>query len=455
MRMLKSIFLFLFCLLFGLFSASVQLNAQEDATVTISLINASTKAPISGAYLSILPTQNRGEISNKSGESVFIVRSNDLCLRVSHIQYQDTTFCFSDLLRGEKRSITIELRETQVNLAYAVVTSGPDTVFGHDLYHVADYMLGPKQLYLLVYENEKMFKGPNEQKEDQFTGCRVILKKEGKTKSVVSRQICLGFYNQYPGQCILETKQGRYWVLETENELVLQAIAPEEFKSNIAPVVDTLGNKIFASTFFENYPAFDYLHFSLTDTASQVLVSIKDDWMMEQFRSEYKWLSGRGKLEAYRTELRTGVDKEVVGGFMSGFTESIYFEPLYAPLFASQDQVYIFDHYRDLLYRVDENAVIQDSVPISYHKEKEARFWQEKILFDAIQERSYAVYEHLGKSYLKQINLETGSMGEPIELTFRYPERINVYNDEVYYLYRPFESSQKKYLYREVIDISR
>jgi len=193
----------------------------------------------------------------------------------------------------------------------------------------------------------------------------------------------------------------------------------------------------------------------MTDTASQVLVSIQNDWMMEQFRSEYKWLSGRGKLEAYRTELRTGVDKEVVGGFMSGFTESMYFEPLYAPLFASQDQVYIFDHYRDVLYRVDENAVIQDSVPIAYHKEKEARFWQEQIVFDPIQERCYAVYERLGKSYLKQINLETGSMGEPIELTFRYPERINVHNDEVYYLYRPFESSQKKYLYREVIDTSR
>lgn len=453
--MLKLNFLFPFCLLFGLFVASFQLNAQEEATVTVSLINATTKAPIPGAYLSVLPTQRRGEISNIAGESTFKVRANELCLRVSHIQYQDTTFCFSNLLRGENRSVTIELRGTQVNLPDAIVTSGPDTVFGHDLYHVADYMLGRDQLYLLVYENEKMFKRPGEHNEDQFTGCRIILKKDGKTKSAVSRQICLGFYDQYPGQCILETKEGKYWVLETEDELVLQAIAPEEFKTNIAPVVDTLGNKIFASTFFENYPAFDYLHFSMTDTAAQVLVSIQNDWMMEQFRSEYKWLSGRGKLEAYRTELRTGVDKEVVGGFMSGFTESRYFDPLYAPLFASEDQVYIFDHYRDVLYRVDGNAVIQDSVPIAYHTEKESRFWQEQIVFDPIQERCYAVYERLGNSYLKQINLETGAMGEPIELTFRYPERINVHNGEVYYLYRPFESPQKKYLYREVIDTSR
>ncbi len=452
-RMLKSFLNLFLCLVFAL--GAVLAKAQQPAEITVSLINASTQEAIPGAYLSILPSQTKGEISNSKGKCTFKVSTDELCLRISNIQFNDTTVCVSNIVKGEKRSITIKLTESQVNLPDAEVFAGPDTVFGHDLYHVADYMLGRNQLYLLVYEHEKMLKKASEQKEDQYNGCRVILQKEGKTKSVVTRSVCYGFYDQFPGQCILNTQEGKFWVLETEEDLVLQPIDPQEFKTNIAPIVDTLGSKIFASTFFENYPAFDYLHFSMTDTASQILVSIENEWMMEQFRSEYKWLSGRGKLEAFRTEQRTGIDKEVVGGFMSGFSETVYYEPLYAPLFASQDQVYIFDHYRDVLYRVDQNAVIQDSIPISYHKERESRFWQEQIIFDPIQERCFAVYERLGNAYLKQINLETGALGEAIQLTYRYPERINVYNGEVYYLYRPFESPQKKFLYREVLDTSR
>ena len=66
-------------------------------------------------------------------------------------------------------------------------------------------------------------------------------------------------------------------------------------------------------------------------------------------------------------------------------------------------------------------------------------------------EIGYTVYERLGKTYLKHINLGAGETGEPLELRFRYPENINVYNGEVYYLYRPFEFPQKKFLYQEII----
>jgi hypothetical protein len=34
-------------------------------------------------------------------------------------------------------------------------------------------------------------------------------------------------------------------------------------------------------------------------------------------------------------------------------------------------------------------------------------------------------------------------------LTYRYPERTQVFNGSVYYVYRPFESLQKRSIYRE------
>lgn len=427
----------------------------QSSRIEVTLLDAENNRPVIGAYLGIAPALTSGEITDINGVAKFVTRDAKLCLQISHIQYKDTLVCVGGIAPGELRNVRIALTPNQIWLPTASITGELDTVFGHDLYHVADYIVSRDKLYLLVYESEKLFKKAGEQKRDLYDGCRVLLMDNRslnrETKSVVVRETCSRFYDQYPGQCILETREGYAYVLEAQEELFLRDLSRDEFKKNIAPVIDTLGNEIFASTYFKDYPAFDYIHFAMTDTVAQTLVSIEDNYLMEQFRSEYKWLSGRGKLEAYRTELRTGIDKEVVGGFMSGFSSSMYYEPLYAPLFASNNQVYIFDHYGDMIYKVNDQAEIQDSIPIKYHTEKESRFWKNQIVFDPILEMGYAVYERLGKTYLKEINLETGETGEPLELTFRYPENINVYNGEVYYLYRPFESPQKKFLYREVI----
>ena len=58
-------------------------------------------------------------------------------------------------------------------------------------------------------------------------------------------------------------------------------------------------------------------------------------------------------------------------------------------------------------------------------------------------------YENAGKAQLRHFNTTTGKLGSPIELHFKYPENIQIKGNSVYYIYRPFESTQKKYLYRE------
>ena len=61
----------------------------------------------------------------------------------------------------------------------------------------------------------------------------------------------------------------------------------------------------------------------------------------------------------------------------------------------------------------------------------------------------YAVYERAGISYLGLLNISTGEISEKAKLNFKYIDQIKVYNNEVYYVYRPFESAQKRYLYKE------
>ena len=48
-----------------------------------------------------------------------------------------------------------------------------------------------------------------------------------------------------------------------------------------------------------------------------------------------------------------------------------------------------------------------------------------------------------------RVNTKTGAINKQIKLKHRYVDEIKVYDNFVYYIYREFESIQKKTLYKE------
>lgn len=173
--------------------------------------------------------------------------------------------------------------------------------------------------------------------------------------------------------------------------------------------------------------------------------------MMELYRAEYKYAPQKQKLWAFRQELRTGIDKEIWIG-ASNFTQSLYYEPLYAPLFINNDTVLIFDHYSDYLIKLDLDFNKLDSIPINYHKSKQKKYWEQPLLKDKEEKKLYGLFLRDGYYYLRPINLNDGSTLISFKLRYKYVENVKVENGYVYYIYRPFESSQKKFLYREIIE---
>ena len=113
----------------------------------------------------------------------------------------------------------------------------------------------------------------------------------------------------------------------------------------------------------------------------------------------------------------------------------------------------IFDHYSNYLYKFDNEFKKTDSIPINYHKGKSKKNWEQPILKDKEENKLYALYLKNGFYYMKYINLSNGEVKIAFKLNYRYIENVKVKNGFVYYIYRPFESTQKKYLYREVIHL--
>ena len=84
-------------------------------------------------------------------------------------------------------------------------------------------------------------------------------------------------------------------------------------------------------------------------------------------------------------------------------------------------------------------------------KNKESKNWEQPLLKDKEKQKVYALFKRGGYHYLKNINLQNGQTKTAFKLFYRFVEQPKIKDGYVYYIYRPFESTQRKFLYREAI----
>ena len=100
------------------------------------------------------------------------------------------------------------------------------------------------------------------------------------------------------------------------------------------------------------------------------------------------------------------------------------------------------------MYVHDLNGDLVSSSPIGHHKNKKRSGWK-GLLQDRSSKNVFSAYEVSGHSFIGKVNLSTGEVNEKYRLAYRYVDKIAVIGNFVYYIYRPFESSQKRFLYKE------
>lgn len=432
-----------------------------------TLSDSETSKIISNASLA-QENSNFGLISNSKGEfkikfdncqNSFVI--SHLSYKVKYVDWSPSDFKKQVNASGEieyylKRNIQLDPRSINIgNVQVYASPNPPDTIYGIEQYNVGDFaFLNDGHSLLMAYEKEKRWKREGESKKSLYSGCRLILL-DGNNKELDSYsmgdQVCESLYTEFLGEVFLKTKSQYFLIKIINSDITLESIKTSDFEEIIKPVVDTIGDLVYLSSYAEDYPAFEYYVFNKKDSTVRTLQWIVDQPLMDLFRSEYKYMDGRSKLEAYRYELKTGIEKEIVAAYMTGFTNDIYYQSLYAPIFIHDDTITVFDHYEDKMITYDSKNNSIDSTLISYHKTGRKKEWQDQMIQDEVSGEIYAIFLKNGYYYLKQINKQTGMVENPFKLFYKFSENIKVKNGYVYYIYRPFESSQKKFLYRERI----
>lgn len=363
-------------------------------------------------------------------------------LHVTHSIYND----FSKIVNSfSLDTVEVLIEMIPIKVLKDVVINGkkkPEVIFGDSLLSVADFeVLNNGKVVLLTYP-KRLVKGSE------------ILFWDGST--IVNRTKVTGVAEElvrdFRGNVHVICTDNVYGITISENELKISSIEKEYFKKYLAPILDTNRSKMYFSNFSKDYPEFKYYSFDKFDSSYFKIIQITDDLMMELYRSEYKWVDVRTKLWAKQKEQETGIDAVIWVG-ANYFTHSIYYKQLYAPMFHRSDTLFVFDYYKDLLWQFNEKGEKIDSIPIFHHYNPKTTGWKKKLIQDHITGQVYAIFEIAGYSYISNIDTKTGKLGDKFRIGYRYVEKIEINNNSVYYVYRPFESSQKKYLYKEDLPI--
>lgn len=432
--------------------SGLQVSLAQDLIITGVVFDSTNEKGIPSCHV-LLKGQSKGAITDSSGAYELRIKTSNqrkIYLVFSHLGYQAKDIrrrMSKDSASAEDRHMKLDINLDPKSISLPVVSISadplPEIVYASTRHGIADYEFIDDQLIILTYEK-------NQRKASTLYWLDHDLQVTDSLPIPTSLRV-IGLAKDYADRVYLETQGFIYRIRLGKEESQLIKMDRDDYADNIAPVLDSTGNMIYFTTLIDCFPAFDYYGYDRTDSTYHHIVSIADDFMMKLCRAEYKYLSTRDKLRMFRMELETGIEKEVLTCIKS-YDDGLYYQPLYAPLFMRNDSLFIFDHPSKQLKIYSKEGVPLDSVQISYHRPEVVlgNHFTEELIIDNVEGSIYALFQYPGGRHaLLQIDTATGEIQEEINLRYRYASCIKVRAGEVYYTYRPFESSQKKYLYKE------
>lgn len=421
------------------------LQAQERVIVVQgSVVEKITGNPISAAQIRFAGSTFQAE-SNPRGNFVLHLPQKEIYqLFITHLGYNTI---LKELKRNGKDtlqiSIGMEIKPRFLDTIAVLSKQVPETLVGKPNYSIFDFDFYEDKFILLTSE------GSLEKAQVQLSDYRgkilsyyKLPKNSGKAQR---------FFHDYEGYTELICADTVFRIDVFNTDLLIGGVPRKSFENSIKPVMDTLNDQLYYSNQWDKYPSFNYYYLKPNDSISRVLSSITNEDLLKMYRFEYYFLSPGMRLEARRMADYYKTDKHIIAALMSGFTQSMFYEPLYAPLFVINDTICIFNHYKDYLYRYNKQNSLIDSVKIVYHHPKNWREWKKQLFVDEPQNKVYAFFSKDGHHYLKQIDHRTGKEVLTYKLQHHSAEKIKIKDGYIYYVYRPFGSTQEKFLYREKI----
>lgn len=370
---------------------------------------------------------------------------------LQHLAYHDTTV---RIVPG--RSVVRLMPRSVMIGAVTVGRPLPETVYLRPDLHAADLLINEQGLWVLAYARPRLLRSEGDAGKEILRDTRLVLLNNDleEVASCPVPEDVFGLRHDFRQRVVIEGTRRAFGVrkgmdVDGDPELFLEPFTLEELRKAVLPWTDSIPGHWIGSNVDPVYPAFDHLAYDPVKDSGVVFCSVVDTFMMQLFRSEYKYLRNADKVVAMNLAADLGVDKEVAAGYMRGFQHNIWFKPVYAPLFVVGDTMLVLDHARGRMRKFDRHLGPCGDVSLSYLRKDLGRYRVDRILQDRATQRIYALFARHGRHWVREVDPHQGTLGKESPVTHLHPERVQVYDGSLYYIHRPYESLQKRAIYRE------
>jgi len=219
----------------------------------------------------------------------------------------------------------------------------------------------------------------------------------------------------------------------------------KDFYTDVAPCIGESANRYYFehNYFGDQVKQFSYFHKTL-ETSTEVAL-IADREKMRQLRESSNGYLLANSTDKYDLFFKSGGSKwwEII------WEKEAFYAPIDAAMFSAKYHLYLFNHLDGNLEIFNKKGELQSSKKIDYHK---IRGWRPTIYFDKQTEQAYTRIVKNGKSFVSEINLETGELFDyAIELPFMFISNLKVNNGEMYFLYKANGADDKMTLYKMIL----
>lgn len=435
--------------LFLLLLASLCFSQKESVFINGKVFDRETKQALKNISVRINNSTIATETDNKGVFEFFIPKVKHVSLIFSSVGYKKEVRELDIEASDDTIKLSISLKKEEYLLKEFNISAKlkPDTVFGSQRFSILDFDFYEDKYFLLTEDkktNAQCIKLADETQ--SVLHSLAIPEDAGKIKEL---------YRDFMGYTNIMAEKKIYRILVRNDKLVLASLPVEDYNALVKPVIDTINSQLLFSNFSKDYPLFNYFSYNYSDSTKKEIHTIEDEELMHAYRFEYYSLKPKDKLLARNVAQEYGVDKHIAAAMISGFTQSMYYTPLFAPLYIVSDTICVFDHYKNSLFHYDKNGNKLDSVNIKYHHPKNWKEWKNKMVKDLTEDKIYAVYDNSGHRYIKNINSNTGKDEGKYSIIHYSADKIRIRDGYIFYVYRPFQSLQEKYLYKEKIVLGK
>jgi len=391
-------------------------NQEQELVISGFVKDATTHKPLEQVHVYIDGT-HKGTISDHSGYYKLTVNKIPAKVVFSCVGYtSDRIF----IKRMKNIRFTVFLESEVHELKTVSIYSEPiiNIIKDKPLY-VTDYAFCDDNILLLAYRKRKISKPE-----------LMLINADGDT--LISRSIMNAdkFYRDCLGNLHLETRKNVFQLdIDTNHIDFLYQTTPLEFHETMDPLLASLNEKFYVHQFYYRNQVLQYYYFQSSDSSFHEFKVIEDKKSIRMLYDTDRW-----GCFGYTND------------FHKRFEDMCFADPIFAPLILKNDSLLIFNFVDEQIESYSEFGQLIDEVPINFHTENHIK---EKIYVDAITGKVYILFNRMGISTLKEINLKTGLLIHSIKIPdFVFIENIKIRNGIIYFLYKECKNQEYKQLYK-------